>query len=67
MDLRGTANFVTVTGTPCSKTQRMVTGSVAAEEAVPQAVIQAGLQRIHNVYGFLRVNAKKIAGMIMNK
>jgi hypothetical protein len=45
----GTANLVTVTGTPRSNTHRMVTGSVAAEEAVPHAVIQAGLHFIQSV------------------
>jgi len=39
---RGTINLVTVTGTPNFNTHRIVTGSVAADEAVPHAVTQAG-------------------------
>jgi hypothetical protein len=38
-----------VIGIPCFNTQRMVTGKVAALDAVPQAVIQAGLIFIQNV------------------
>jgi hypothetical protein len=64
---RGTANFVTVTGTPLSNTHLIVTGNVAAELAVPHAVIHAGLHFIHIVYGFCLVTAKKIAGMIMKR
>lgn len=39
---RGTVNRETICGTPRAVTQRSVTGMVAAEDAEPQAVIQAG-------------------------
>lgn len=39
---RGTTKSVTVCGTPCALTTLRDIGSVAADEAEPQAVIQAG-------------------------
>jgi hypothetical protein len=64
---RGTTSFVTVTETPPSKTHLIVTGSVAADDAVPQAVIQAGLHVNQIAYGLFCVIMRKRMGMMINR
>ena len=64
---KGTVNFAIVSGTPCARTVFKVTGRVAAEEAVPQAVIQAGEDFSQNGYGLILVKAKKMMGIKMKR
>lgn len=56
----GSVNLQTVCGIPRFSDVRMVTGSVAAEEAVPQAVIHAGEHLSQYEYGLVLVKAKKM-------
>lgn len=59
---RGTTNLDSVFGTPRSATHFKVTGKVAADEAVPHAVIHA-LEHLNQYeYGFLLTMAKKMMG-----
>ena len=54
---RGTVNLATTVGTFCLMTTRIVTGSAAALEAVPQAVIHAWEAESQYVYGLIRQTA----------
>jgi hypothetical protein len=65
---RGTAKLTIVLGTFCFRSTRIVTGRVAAELAVPQAVATAGIHLNQCRKGFWNlVKTKKRSGRMMNR
>lgn len=58
----GAVNLYTFFGTPFFSKHLIVTGSVPADDAEPQAVIHAGECLSHQLYGFSLVNVKNTIG-----
>lgn len=63
----GVVNLYTFCGILFSSKQRIVTGRVAADEAEPQAVIQAGECFSQKENGFSLVKAKYMIGRMMKR